>query len=156
VAPSAERFVDGYPQPQELTEPGIQEVIHAFRDAACRASSAGFRVIEIHAAHGYLLHEFLSPLSNKRNDRYGGSFDNRIRLVCEVVSAVRGVWPEEAPLFIRISATDWAEAGWDPEQSVELARKLKSLGIDLVDCSSGGNLPHASVPVGPGYQTPFA
>jgi 2,4-dienoyl-CoA reductase-like NADH-dependent reductase (Old Yellow Enzyme family) len=156
VAPSAERFVDGYPQPQELTEPGIQEVIHAFRDAACRSSSAGFRVIEIHAAHGYLLHEFMSPLSNKRNDRYGGSFDNRIRLVCDVVSAVRSVWPEESPLFIRISATDWAEGGWDIEQSVELARKVKSLGIDLVDCSSGGNLPHASVPVGPGYQTPFA
>jgi 2,4-dienoyl-CoA reductase-like NADH-dependent reductase (Old Yellow Enzyme family) len=156
VAPTAKRFTEGYPQPQELTEPGIQEVIRAFRDAACRASNAGFRVIEIHAAHGYLLHEFLSPLSNKRSDRYGGSFDNRIRLVCEVVSTVRSVWPEDAPLFIRISATDWAEGGWDPEQSVELSRRLKSLGVDLVDCSSGGNLPHANIPVGPGYQTPFA
>jgi 2,4-dienoyl-CoA reductase-like NADH-dependent reductase (Old Yellow Enzyme family) len=156
VAPTAERFTDGYPKPQELTEQGIQEVIRAFRDAACRASDAGFHVVEIHAAHGYLLHEFLSPLSNKRNDRYGGSFDNRIRLVCEVVSAVRSVWPEDAPLFIRISATDWVEGGWDVEQSVELVRKLKALGVDLVDCSSGGNLTHANIPVGPGYQTPFA
>jgi 2,4-dienoyl-CoA reductase-like NADH-dependent reductase (Old Yellow Enzyme family) len=156
VAPTAERFADTYPLPQELTEQGIQEVVRAFRDAACRALHAGFRVAEIHAAHGYLLHEFLSPLTNRRSDRYGGSFDNRIRLVCEVVSAVRTVWPEEAPLFMRISATDWTEGGWDPEQSVELARKVNTLGIDLIDCSSGGNLPHASIPVGPGYQTPFA
>jgi len=156
VAPSALRFADGYPQPQELTEAGIQEVVRAFRDAARRACSAGFRVIEVHAAHGYLLHEFLSPLSNKRTDRYGGSFENRTRLACEVVSAVREVWPEEAPLFIRVSATDWAEGGWDVEQSVELARKLKPLGVDLVDCSSGGNLANATIPLGPGYQTPFA
>jgi 2,4-dienoyl-CoA reductase-like NADH-dependent reductase (Old Yellow Enzyme family) len=156
VAPTAERFADTYPQPQELTEKGIEEVVRAFRDAACRALNAGFRLAEIHAAHGYLLHEFLSPLSNKRRDRYGGSFDNRIRLVCEVVSAVRTVWPEEAPLFIRISATDWVEGGWDVEQSIELARKVNTLGIDLIDCSSAGNLPHASIPIGPGYQTPFA
>ncbi len=156
VAPTAERFADSYPQPQEVNENGIQEVIRAFRDAARRACHAGFRVLEIHAAHGYLLHEFLSPLSNKRNDRYGGSFDNRIRLVAEVVSSVRSVWPEDAPLFIRISATDWMEGGWDVEQSVELARRLKPLGVDLVDCSSGGNVPHATIPVGPGYQTPFA
>jgi 2,4-dienoyl-CoA reductase-like NADH-dependent reductase (Old Yellow Enzyme family) len=156
LAPTAERFADGYPQPQELNDQGIQEVVRAFRDAAYRASNAGFRVAEIHAAHGYLLHEFLSPLSNKRTDRYGGSFDNRIRLACEVVSAVRSVWPEEAPLFIRISATDWVEGGWDTEQSVELARKLKPLGVDLVDCSSGGNVPHANIPAGPGYQTLFA
>ncbi len=156
VAPTAERFADGYPLPQELTDEGIQEVIGAFRDAARRACDAGFRVVEIHAAHGYLLHEFLSPLSNKRSDRYGDSFENRIRIVCEVVSAVRSVWPEESPLFIRISATDWVEGGWDVEQSVELARKLKPLGVDLVDCSSGGNVAHAKIPVGPGYQAQFA
>ncbi len=156
MAPSAERFAESYPQPQELSESGIEEVIRAFRDAACRARDAGFRVLEIHAAHGYLLHEFLSPLSNKRADRFGGSFDNRIRLVGEVVSAVRNVWPEEAPLFVRISATDWVEGGWDIEQSVELARRLKPLGVDLVDCSSGGNVPHAVIPVGPGYQAAFA
>jgi len=156
VAPTADRFAVGYAQPQELAAQGIEEVIHAFRDAACRALNAGFRILEIHAAHGYLLHEFLSPLSNKRKDRYGGSFDNRVRLVCEVVSAVRSVWPEDAPLFIRISATDWVEGGWDLEQSVELARRVQALGVDLVDCSSGGNLPHADIPLGPGYQTPFA
>ena len=156
VAPTADRFAVGYAQPQELAAQGIEEVIHAFRDAACRALNAGFRILEIHAAHGYLLHEFLSPLGNKRKDRYGGSFDNRVRLVCEVVSAVRSVWPEDAPLFIRISATDWVEGGWDLEQSVELARRVQALGVDLVDCSSGGNLPHADIPLGPGYQTPFA
>jgi 2,4-dienoyl-CoA reductase-like NADH-dependent reductase (Old Yellow Enzyme family) len=156
VAPSSDRFADSYPQPQELTEQGIQEVVSSFRDAACRASNAGFRVIEIHAAHGYLLHEFLSPLSNKRGDRYGGSFDNRIRIACEVASAVRTVWPDDAPLFMRISATDWVDGGWDAEQSVELARRVKALGVDLIDCSSGGNLPHANIPLGPGYQTHFA
>jgi 2,4-dienoyl-CoA reductase-like NADH-dependent reductase (Old Yellow Enzyme family) len=156
VAPTSDRFSESYPQPQELTEEGIQEVVRAFRDAACRASKAGFRLVEIHAAHGYLLHQFLSPLSNKRSDRYGGPFDNRIRLVCEVVSAVRKVWPDDAPLFMRISATDWVDGGWDLEQSVELARKVKALGIDLIDCSSGGNVPHANIPVGPGYQTSFA
>ena len=156
VAPSAQRFADSYPLPQTLTAEGIQEIVGAFREAARRACSAGFRIAEIHAAHGYLLHEFLSPLSNKRADRYGGSFDNRIRLVCEVVSAVRSVWPEDAPLFIRISATDWAEGGWDVDQSVALVRKLKPLGIDLVDCSSGGNVAHATIPLRPGYQTPFA
>ena len=156
VAPTADRFAVGYAQPQELAAQGIEEVIHAFRDAACRALNAGFRILEIHAAHGYLLHEFLSPLSNKRKDHYGGAFDNRVRLVCEVVSAVRSVWPEDAPLFIRISATDWVEGGWDLEQSVELARRVQALGVDLVDCSSGGNLPHADIPLGPGYQTPFA
>jgi 2,4-dienoyl-CoA reductase-like NADH-dependent reductase (Old Yellow Enzyme family) len=156
VAPTSDRFAVGYPQPQELAAQGIREVIDAFCNAACRALNAGFRILEIHAAHGYLLHEFLSPLSNQRKDRYGGSFDNRTRLVCEVVSAVRSVWPGDAPLFIRISATDWVEGGWDVEQSVELARRVKALGVDLVDCSSGGNLPHADIPLGPGYQTPFA
>lgn len=156
VAPSPERFSDTYPQPQQLDEQGIAEVTHAFRDAASRALRAGFRVVEIHAAHGYLLHEFLSPLSNKRTDRYGGSFENRIRLACEVVSAARSVWPEQLPLFVRISATDWTTGGWDVEQSVELARKLKALGVDLVDCSSGGNVKQARIPTGPGYQTAFS
>src|SRR5882672_5200677 len=133
-----------------------QSLSFAHAEAACRAGDAGFCVVEIHAAHGYLLHEFLSPFSNRRQDRYGGSFENRTRLLCEVVSAVRKVWPERLPLFVRISATDWEAGGWDLEQSVELARQLKSLGVDLIDCSSGGNLPQAEIPVGPGYQTAFA
>jgi 2,4-dienoyl-CoA reductase-like NADH-dependent reductase (Old Yellow Enzyme family) len=113
-------------------------------------------VIEIHAAHGYLIHEFLSPLSNRRQDAYGGSFENRTRLLREVVTAVRSTWPEGAPLFVRISASDWVDGGWDIEQSVELARGLKDIGVDLIDCSSGGNVAHAKIPVGPGYQTRFA
>jgi 2,4-dienoyl-CoA reductase-like NADH-dependent reductase (Old Yellow Enzyme family) len=117
---------------------------------------SGFALPRFTRRTGYLLHEFLSPLSNKRTDRYGDSFDNRIRLVCEIVSAVRTVWPEDAPLFMRISASDWVEDGWNAEQSVELARAVKILGINLIDCSSGGNMPHASSPIGPGYQTPFA
>jgi 2,4-dienoyl-CoA reductase-like NADH-dependent reductase (Old Yellow Enzyme family) len=156
VAPSALRFDEGYAEPQALSEPQIAAVVRAFADAARRARAAGFRVIELHAAHGYLLHEFLSPLSNQRTDRFGGSFENRTRLMCEVVSAIRAVWPETLPLFVRISATDWADGGWDIEQSVELARALKALGVDLVDCSSGGLVPHARVPAGPGYQVPFA
>jgi 2,4-dienoyl-CoA reductase-like NADH-dependent reductase (Old Yellow Enzyme family) len=117
---------------------------------------AGFRVLEIHAAHGYLIHEFLSPLSNQRTDKYGGSFENRTRFVTAVVAAVRASWPQDYPLFIRISATDWAEGGWDIEQSVALAKVLKTLGVDFVDCSSGGNIATATVPFGPGYQVPFA
>ena len=117
---------------------------------------AGFRVIEIHGAHGYLIHEFLSPLSNQRRDDYGGSFENRTRMLREVVQAVRESWPKSAPLFVRISATDWVEGGWDLEQSIALARELTQLGVDLIDCSSGGSLPHAKFPVGAGYQTPFA
>ena len=156
VAPSALRFAEGYAVPEALTEDEIQAVVTAFAAAARRAGDAGFCVVEIHAAHGYLLHEFLSPFSNHRQDRYGGSFENRTRIAREVVSAVRSVWPERLPLFIRISATDWEAGGWDLEQSVELARRLKSLGVDLVDCSSGGNLPQARIPVGPGYQTAFA
>jgi len=124
--------------------------------AARMALLAGFQVVEIHAAHGYLLHEFLSPLSNHREDQYGGSFDNRVRLVLEVTRAVRAVWPEELPLWVRLSATDWAEGGWDIEQSVALAERLASLGVDLVDCSSGGLLPGARIPTGPGYQVNFA
>jgi 2,4-dienoyl-CoA reductase-like NADH-dependent reductase (Old Yellow Enzyme family) len=156
VAPSALRFTDGYPMPRELSIDGIKNVVSAFAAAARRACEAGFRVIEIHAAHGYLIHEFLSPLSNQRTDAYGGSFENRTRILREVVAAVRGAWPAGAPLFVRISATDWIEGGWDIQQSVELARQLKGLGVDLIDCSSGGNVPHAQIPVGPGYQTAFA
>jgi 2,4-dienoyl-CoA reductase-like NADH-dependent reductase (Old Yellow Enzyme family) len=156
VAPSPLCFADNYPMPQALSTHGIQEVVSAFAAAARRACEAGFRVIEIHAAHGYLLHEFLSPLSNQRADAYGGSFENRTRMLREVVDAVRTVWPERAPLFVRISGTDWVDGGWDIQQSVELARQLKPLGVDLIDCSSGGNASNAKIPVGPGYQTPFA
>ena len=156
MAPSAIQFAENYPMPKALTLDGIQKIIAAFASAARRACDAGFRVIEIHAAHGYLIHEFLSPLSNHREDAYGGSFDNRTRLIREVVAAVRSSWPKGAPLFVRISATDWVDGGWDLEQSIELARMLKSLGVDLIDCSSGGTVPHAVIPAAPGYQTPFA
>lgn len=156
VAPSPLRFADNYPMPQALTGDGIREVVAAFAKAAQRACQAGFRVVEIHAAHGYLIHEFLSPLSNKRDDEYGGSFDNRIRFIVEIVRAIRSTWPKELPLFVRISATDWVDGGWDIEQSVRLAGRLKQLDVDLVDCSSGGAVPHAKIPVGPGYQTAFA
>jgi 2,4-dienoyl-CoA reductase-like NADH-dependent reductase (Old Yellow Enzyme family) len=156
VAPSALPFSADYPMPRALSIDGIQDVVSAFAAAARRACEAGFRVIEVHAAHGYLIHEFLSPLSNQRTDAYGGSFENRTRILREVVAAVRDSWPEGAPLFVRISATDWIDGGWDIEQSVELARQLKELGADLIDCSSGGNVAHAEIPVGPGYQTRFA
>ena len=157
IAPSAIPFSDNYPMPQALTLEGIQAVVRAFVEAAGRAKAAGFRVIEIHAAHGYLISEFLSPIANHRTDQYGGSFENRIRLLLEVVAAVRKSWPERSPLFVRISATDWAEGGWTLDESVELAKRLKNSGVDLVDCSSGGNVvPPSSIPTGPGYQTPFA
>src|SRR5256714_4087159 len=156
VAPSALAFTDTYPMPEALTSEGIQEVVAAFAAAARRACQAGFRVLEIHAAHGYLIHEFLSPLSNKRADNYGGSFENRTRLCREIVAAVRSTWPKELPLFVRISATDWIDGAWDIQQSVKLAGELKQIGVDLIDCSSGGNVPHAKIPVGPGYQTAFA
>jgi len=156
VAPSAIPFSAEEPAPRELSGPEIGEVIEAFVQSAKRALSAGFEVIEIHSAHGYLLHEFLSPLSNQRVDEYGGAFENRTRLVREVVRAVRGVWPAELPLFVRISATDWLEGGWDAEQSVALARLLPDAGADLVDCSSGGLAPNAKIPVSPGYQVRFA
>lgn len=156
VAPSAVAFAPHYPFPKALSLDGIQEIVAAFAEAACRASEAGFQVVEIHAAHGYLIHEFLSPLSNQRTDSYGGSFENRTRILREIVSAVRGSWPEHAPVFVRISATDWVEGGWDIDQSVELARQLKPMGIDLIDCSSGGNVAEAKIPIGPGYQTTFA
>jgi 2,4-dienoyl-CoA reductase-like NADH-dependent reductase (Old Yellow Enzyme family) len=156
VAPSALRFTEGYPMPRALSIDGIKNIVSAFAAAARRACEAGFRVIEIHAAHGYLIHEFLSPLSNLRTDAYGGSFENRTRMLREIVAAVRGSWPERAPLFVRISATDWIDGGWDIQQSVELARQLGELGADLIDCSSGGNVSHAKIPAGPGYQTQFA
>ena len=156
MAPSPIQFADNYPQPVEMTPAMIGRAVTAFANAAKRASKAGFRVIEIHAAHGYLIHEFLSPLSNQRRDAYGGSFENRTRFAREVVSAVRKEWPQELPLFIRISATDWVDGGWDIDQSVALTKVLKPLGVDLVDCSSGGNVADAKIPLGPGYQVPFA
>ncbi len=156
VAPSALTFTDNYPMPQALTSDGIQEVIAAFAAAARRACQAGFRVLEIHAAHGYLIHEFLSPLSNKRADDYGGSFENRTRMCRETVAAIRSTWPKELPLFVRISSTDWIDGGWNIDESVKLAGQLKPMGVDLIDCSSGGNVPHAKIPVGPGYQVAFA
>ena len=156
VAPSPLSFAPGYAVPRALTEDDIQQVVRAFADAARRALEAGFLVLEIHAAHGYLLHEFLSPFSNQRADRYGGSFENRTRALREVIAAVREVWPECFPLFLRISTTDWEKGGWDIEQSVELVRQLAPMGVDLIDCSSGGNVPHVKIPVGPGYQTQFA
>jgi len=156
VAPSALRFADNYPMPQALSLEGIQEIVKAFASAAGRAKEAGFRVIEIHGAHGYLINEFLSPLTNHRSDAYGGSFENRTRLLREIVVAIRQQWPDGFPLFVRISATDWAEGGWDLDQSVALARELKQLGVDLIDCSSAGNIASAKIPLGAGYQTPFA
>jgi 2,4-dienoyl-CoA reductase-like NADH-dependent reductase (Old Yellow Enzyme family) len=143
-------------QPEALTPEGIAGVIHAFAEAARRSREAGFELIEIHAAHGYLIHEFLSPLVNTRTDQYGGSFENRTRLLREVIHAVRKVWPERLPLWLRISASDWTEGGWTIEDSVALGRQVKSLGVDLVDASSGGIVPGAKIPVGPGYQTSFA
>lgn len=156
VAPSPLKFAANYPQPRQMTEVDIAAVREAFVTAAVRSHDAGFRVIELHAAHGYLFHEFLSPLSNQRTDQYGGSFENRTRLVRETAAAVRAKIPESAALFVRLSATDWTPGGWDPDQTVELARHLKGLGVDLIDVSSGGNVEKAEIPVGPGYQTPFA
>lgn len=156
LAPSALPYFEGAPTPQALDQAGIQRIIQAFQSGARRALDAGFQIIEVHAAHGYLLHEFLSPLSNHRDDEYGGSFDNRTRLLREVCQRIREVWPDELPLFVRISATDWLARGWDLEQSVELSRQLKELGVDLIDCSSGAIVPDAPIPTGPGYQVDFA
>jgi 2,4-dienoyl-CoA reductase-like NADH-dependent reductase (Old Yellow Enzyme family) len=154
--PSPVAFSRSAPVPESLDSSGIREVVAAFRAAAVRAREAGFRTIELHAAHGYLLHEFLSPLSNQRTDAYGGSFENRVRLTVEVVDAVRSVWPEDCPLFVRLSCTDWTPGGWDIEQSVRLAALLHPLGVDLIDCSSGGNVAGAVIPLSPGYQVGFA
>jgi 2,4-dienoyl-CoA reductase-like NADH-dependent reductase (Old Yellow Enzyme family) len=156
MAPSATPFLDHGPLPHALTVTEIRAHVTSFARAAERALAAGFRVLEIHAAHGYLLHEFLSPLANLRDDAYGGSFANRSRFLREVVSATRTVWPEHLPLFVRISASDWVEGGWTVEDSVALARDLGPLGVDLIDCSSGGISPRQTIPMGPGYQVPFA
>jgi 2,4-dienoyl-CoA reductase-like NADH-dependent reductase (Old Yellow Enzyme family) len=156
VGPSPLPFAPGHPVPRELSEDEIVGVVGAFRDAARRAEAAGFLAVEIHMAHGYLLHQFLSPLANRRTDEYGGSLQNRMRLPLDVARAVREAFPVERPVLARISATDWVEGGWDLEQSVVLARALGERGVDLVDCSSGGTVPDAKVPLGPGYQVPFA
>jgi 2,4-dienoyl-CoA reductase-like NADH-dependent reductase (Old Yellow Enzyme family) len=156
VAPSALPFHEGEPDPVALDAAGIAAIISSFERATRRALAAGFKVIEIHAAHGYLLHEFLSPLSNVRTDEYGGSLENRMRLLLQVTERLRQIIPQELPLFVRISATDWVEGGWDIEQSVVLCRELKQLGVDLIDVSSGALVPHAHIPVGKGYQVPLA
>ena len=156
VGPSAIPFKQGQVAPHELSISEIQDIVFAFRAAAKRALDAGYKVVEVHAAHGYLLHEFFSPLSNTRNDVYGGSFENRIRLVIDVVEAVQSVWTENLPIFVRISATDWTENGWNENDSLQLAAVLKDRGVDLIDASSGGNVPDAFIPAGPNYQVPFA
>jgi 2,4-dienoyl-CoA reductase-like NADH-dependent reductase (Old Yellow Enzyme family) len=156
IAPSALSFGEGYAVPRELDEAGIRKVIGQFVAAARRARAAGFQAAEVHAAHGYLLHQFLSPLSNRRTDSYGGSFENRSRLLREVVTAVRAEWPQVLPVFVRLSATDWVDGGWDIEETIELCRVLKGLGVDLVDVSSAGLVPWAKIPAGPGFQTVFA
>ncbi|RSK42621.1 NADH:flavin oxidoreductase/NADH oxidase [Hymenobacter perfusus] len=156
VAPSALAFSPEETAPDALDAAGIEAVIEAFRLGARRSVAAGFEVLEIHAAHGYLLHQFLSPLSNQRTDQYGGSFENRSRLLLEVVAATRAEMPDHLPLWVRVSATDWTENGWTAEDTVQLAAILKDNGVDLLDCSTGGNVPKADIPVGPGYQVPFA
>jgi 2,4-dienoyl-CoA reductase-like NADH-dependent reductase (Old Yellow Enzyme family) len=156
VAPSPLPFDKGYARPIELRGADLERISEAFADGARRASKVGFKVLEIHMAHGYLLHEFLSPLSNQRKDEFGGSFENRVRFPLQVAKVVRDVWPKGLPLFVRISASDWAEGGWDLPQSVRFARHLKDLGVDFIDCSSGGLVPYAKIPVGPGFQVPFS
>ena len=156
VAPSAIAYHDNEKAPIALDKNGIQKVITDFKAATKRAHEAGYQVVEIHAAHGYLLHQFLSPLSNVRTDEYGGSFENRIRLTLEVVEAVQSEWSENLPLFVRISASDWAEGGWNLEESIQLSKILKEKGVDLIDVSSGGAVSHQQIPLGPNYQVPFA
>ena len=156
LGPSDVPFKEGTLVPVALTKEGIQQVTNDFKNAASRSLKAGFKVLELHAAHGYLLHQFFSPLSNFRTDEYGGSFENRIRLLLEVIDAVQTVWPANLPLFVRISATDWVEGGWDIYDSVKLSAILKEKGVDLIDASSGGNAAHAKIPLSPGYQVPFA
>jgi 2,4-dienoyl-CoA reductase-like NADH-dependent reductase (Old Yellow Enzyme family) len=156
VGPGNIPFIAGDRAPESLNKDGVLKVVSDFKAAAGRARTAGFDVIEIHSAHGYLLHEFLSPLSNNRIDEYGGSFENRTRLLREVIDAVKSVWPAESPIFVRISATDWTEEGWTLEESVKLAYILKEMGVDLIDCSSGGNVNNAKIPLSPGYQVPLS
>ena len=156
AAPSAIAFGEGYQVPQALTVDEIAEIVSAHARGAERALRAGFKVVEVHAAHGYLAHSFLSPLANERTDRYGGSLENRARFLFEIVDAIRRVWPVGLPLFVRISATDWVEGGWTLDESIVIARELKNRGVDVVDCSTGGMVPHAKIPVGPGYQVQFA
>ncbi len=156
VAPSAVAYSSSYSTPAALNIDGIKRIVEDFKKATIRAIDAGFEVIEIHAAHGYLIHEFMSPLSNFRTDEYGGSFENRIRLLLEIVQTLRGVMPENMPLFVRISASDWHENGWTIDDSVQLGTILKELGVDVVDCSSGAILPDIKIPARPNYQVPFA
>lgn len=156
AAPSAIAFNPEDEAPQALDGDGIKKVIADFKAAALRSLQAGYQVMEIHAAHGYLLHQFLSPLSNHRTDHYGGNFENRIRLLLEIVRSIKSIWPENLPLFVRISATDWAEGGWDIGEAIQLSSQLKAEGVDLIDCSSGGMVPYAKIPLGPGYQVLFA
>lgn len=156
VAPSAVGYHSDEKTPFALDKIGIQKVISDFKAATKRALKAGFQVLEIHAAHGYLLHQFLSPLSNFRTDEYGESFENRIRLLLEVLEAVQSEWPKNLPLFVRISATDWADGGWNIDESVQLSKILKEKGVDLIDVSSGGLVSHQQIPLGPNYQVPFA
>lgn len=156
VAPSAISFGGKYPIPKALSIAEIKALVKAFADSAQRAVRAGFDLVEIHAAHGYLIHQFLSPISNQRDDEYGGSFENRIRFILEIAKEVRNAIPDSMPLFVRISASDWLEDGWTIDESVQLCRLLKEVGVDLIDVSSGGTSSGAPVPVGPGYQVPFA
>lgn len=156
VAPSAIPYKEGTEAPIALDEAGLAKVIHDFKEATKRSIEVGFKVMELHAAHGYLLHQFLSPLSNQRTDQYGGSFENRIRFLLEVTAAVQEVWPKDLPLFVRISATDWAEGGWTVEESVKLSAILKDQGVDLIDCSTAGLVSWQKIPAGAGFQVPFA
>jgi len=156
VAPSAIPFSPAHGTPHALSTAEIDGIVELFAEAACRALAAGFEVAEVHCAHGYLLNEFLSPLANRREDEYGGSLENRCRLPLRVAQTIRDLWPAQWPVFVRISATDWVEGGWDLAQSVQFAKWLKEIGIDLVDCSTGGMVPHATIPAGPGFQVPFA
>lgn len=156
LAPSAIAFKEGDLVPSELSKEGIERIVYEFRLAASRALRAGFKVIELHAAHGYLIHEFLSPKSNLRHDEYGGSFENRIRFLLEIVDQVRKEWPISLPLFVRISATDWVEVGWTEQESIRLSAVLKTLDVDLIDCSTGGNVPNVKIPIKPMYQLSFA
>jgi 2,4-dienoyl-CoA reductase-like NADH-dependent reductase (Old Yellow Enzyme family) len=156
AGPSEIPFTEGYQTPHSLSSHEISDIVSAFGQAAARALAAGFQVLEIHGAHGYLVHEFLSPLSNQRTDDYGGSLENRSRILLEIVAEVRRNWPPELPIFVRLSSTDWVEGGWTIDDSIELAKRLGPGGVDLIDCSSGGNVAKAQIPLGPGYQTQFA